>query len=369
MDKPTPSAAPAEPSDERREAGQALLDAAYAFWTTERKSGQPGAVKWLTGSGGELVIYTRGEYRDTLMRNIDKVGCEEHFFGDAPKGEPTAALQELLDHVDRETCRHEDIYRGGAIWTICRDCGRKWADDEGGFQPYEDAPAVAKARAILDQPSPTMAAPKSNAGAGLRPENESSVAGSCSPTMADAIAAGEPSDVTFAPPSDKELLKAFSRANNGKQLQAIGDRQLFLSYARIGVEAGRARPALASSAGTPHGAREPAALNDDSTAVDLWAEIWRLREAVKGPTGYATWQDAATDERIRRVKAEAALKAREPSEDAKDAARVPMTDEQIEDLRGEANRGFDIEREHYFKAFRDAERAHGIGQSAKEKQG
>lgn len=38
----------------------------------------------------------------------------------------------------------------------------------------------------------------------------------------------------------------------------------------------------------------------------LWAEIHRLRAAVAGPQGYATWQDAATAERVRRVKAEKA---------------------------------------------------------------
>jgi hypothetical protein len=36
----------------------------------------------------------------------------------------------------------------------------------------------------------------------------------------------------------------------------------------------------------------------------LWAEIHRLRAAVQGPDGYATWQDAAVAERVRRVKAE-----------------------------------------------------------------
>jgi hypothetical protein len=60
-------------------------------------------------------------------------------------------------------------------------------------------------------------------------------------------------------------------------------------------------------------AQEPITVNDESTVVDLWAEIWRLREAVKGPQGYATWQDAATDERIRRVKAERALASHPPS--------------------------------------------------------
>ena len=34
----------------------------------------------------------------------------------------------------------------------------------------------------------------------------------------------------------------------------------------------------------------------------LWAEIHRLRAAVQGPDGYASWQDAATAERVQRVK-------------------------------------------------------------------
>jgi hypothetical protein len=45
--------------------------------------------------------------------------------------------------------------RGGVIWTICDDCGMKWADDRGGFKPHKDAPAVAEARAALaSRPSP-----------------------------------------------------------------------------------------------------------------------------------------------------------------------------------------------------------------------
>lgn len=48
---------------------------------------------------------------------------------------------------------------------------------------------------------------------------------------------------------------------------------------------------------------------DESDAVTLWAEIHRLRAAVKGPEGYDSWQDAATAERVRRVRAEAATAA------------------------------------------------------------
>lgn len=44
------------------------------------------------------------------------------------------------------------------------------------------------------------------------------------------------------------------------------------------------------------------------TEVDLWAEIHRLRAAVAGPAGYASWQAAATAERSRRGQAERELR-------------------------------------------------------------
>lgn len=72
-----------------------------------------------------------------------------------------AALKDLLDHVDSETCTHEDTHRGGAIWTICDACGRKWADDEGGFVPYVDPPAVARARIICEASTSPEALPVS----------------------------------------------------------------------------------------------------------------------------------------------------------------------------------------------------------------
>jgi hypothetical protein len=60
-----------------------------------------------------------------------------------------AALEKLLRYVDDNTCVHETTKRGGSIWTICEDCGRKWADDEGGFVPHQDATEVAAAREVL----------------------------------------------------------------------------------------------------------------------------------------------------------------------------------------------------------------------------
>jgi hypothetical protein len=39
-------------------------------------------------------------------------------------------------------------------------------------------------------------------------------------------------------------------------------------------------------------------------SVDDWAELHRLREEIKGPEGYATWKDAAVDEKVKRIKLE-----------------------------------------------------------------
>lgn len=71
------------------------------------------------------------------------------------------ALSGLLAYAERNECQHDETYRGGVLWTICSGCGAKWADDEGGFQPYREPTAITQARAALspvEQSEP--AAPK-----------------------------------------------------------------------------------------------------------------------------------------------------------------------------------------------------------------
>ena len=70
---------------ERYAAAQALLDAAHAFWKACHREGQYGAVQWLQGTDGELVVFTRGEYKDRLMHNIESLPSmagKVHFFGE-----------------------------------------------------------------------------------------------------------------------------------------------------------------------------------------------------------------------------------------------------------------------------------------------
>ena len=68
----------------RQAAAQKLLNAAHEFWNACHEEGQYGAVQWLTGTLGELVIFTRGEYRERLMSNIHTLPDVEklHLFGE-----------------------------------------------------------------------------------------------------------------------------------------------------------------------------------------------------------------------------------------------------------------------------------------------
>lgn len=60
-----------------------------------------------------------------------------------------AALTALLRYADENECIHETTHRGGAIWTICDDCGKEWADDRGGFVPYAEPKEITDAREAL----------------------------------------------------------------------------------------------------------------------------------------------------------------------------------------------------------------------------
>jgi hypothetical protein len=42
------------------------------------------------------------------------------------------SFENLLSYARKNTCAHEETYRGGTNWEICSLCGMRWADDEGG---------------------------------------------------------------------------------------------------------------------------------------------------------------------------------------------------------------------------------------------
>ena len=58
-------------------------------------------------------------------------------------------VQSLVTHIEYETCMHENTHRGGAIWEICDDCGRQWADDRGGRPAFKWPEPVERAHAML----------------------------------------------------------------------------------------------------------------------------------------------------------------------------------------------------------------------------
>ena len=72
----------------RQKAAKKLLDAAHDFFRACHDEGQYGAVQWLTGTGGELIIFTRGEYREHLLDRIPSLpnAGKIHVFGEEQKG-------------------------------------------------------------------------------------------------------------------------------------------------------------------------------------------------------------------------------------------------------------------------------------------
>jgi ribosomal protein L37AE/L43A len=66
-----------------------------------------------------------------------------------PRVEARSLIEALVKHIECNECQHESTHRGGAIWTICDDCGKKWADDRGGFKPYVRPKVLVDADAYL----------------------------------------------------------------------------------------------------------------------------------------------------------------------------------------------------------------------------
>lgn len=63
-----------------------FLEAGKAYWEAMHKAGLGGALAWVEDSEKGLVIFTRGEYRTTLMSNIPEIGPVHHFGAAAGDG-------------------------------------------------------------------------------------------------------------------------------------------------------------------------------------------------------------------------------------------------------------------------------------------
>lgn len=59
---------------ELQKLGDEFIKAGQAYWEAMQKAGMGGALAWIEDSHQGLVIFTRGEYRDTLLRNIPEIG-------------------------------------------------------------------------------------------------------------------------------------------------------------------------------------------------------------------------------------------------------------------------------------------------------
>ena len=68
-------------SDKQMKTSRSFMRAARNFFQAGKEGGITGAVHWYQSADGELVIYTRGEYRKQLMENIHQLpGQGEYVF-------------------------------------------------------------------------------------------------------------------------------------------------------------------------------------------------------------------------------------------------------------------------------------------------
>ena len=56
---------------ELQAAAKRLLEECQSYYDLMRKRGLAGGCIWLTGGDGQMVVYTRGEYRSQLLTNIE----------------------------------------------------------------------------------------------------------------------------------------------------------------------------------------------------------------------------------------------------------------------------------------------------------
>lgn len=60
-----------------KQAGDDLIRAARIFWESHRRACGPSAVVWLRDTSGHLIVFTRWEYADQVMRNIEPIFRDE----------------------------------------------------------------------------------------------------------------------------------------------------------------------------------------------------------------------------------------------------------------------------------------------------
>jgi hypothetical protein len=67
---------------ELRKAAEHFRAAGYRYWEAMHRAGIPsGAIAWVQSLDGSLVLFTRGEYLDTLLKNIPEIGPTTFFGG------------------------------------------------------------------------------------------------------------------------------------------------------------------------------------------------------------------------------------------------------------------------------------------------
>lgn len=133
-----------------------VVAVAEGHWQKRSPDGQwtaiPADTAWQEGDFIRFVphppVAAQPEQPQSIYQTSDCVACASKTA--LPEGMPhlleqaATALEGALNEAGKNVCLHEETYRGGAIWEICRACGAKWADDEGGKPPHEEPARITR---------------------------------------------------------------------------------------------------------------------------------------------------------------------------------------------------------------------------------
>lgn len=136
------------------ERAQPLIGAALGAVPDGRPAAASAAVREALRSVVEAIDIGRTIPRDEVERYRSLAAAP-----DVPPAGARELVAALVKHIERNECQHESTHRGGVLWTICDDCGKKWADDEGGFVPYERPSVLLRADDYLATPPAGEAKP------------------------------------------------------------------------------------------------------------------------------------------------------------------------------------------------------------------
>lgn len=117
-------------------------------------SGEVVAETYIRQLSDKPVLSDKTKYKTVNVSDLSMESTREHLLKEVPSYNQQSVVKiisKLVEHIERETCLHEETHRCGAIWEVCNLCGDEWADDRGGKPEFKWPSYVDDAHTLLNK--------------------------------------------------------------------------------------------------------------------------------------------------------------------------------------------------------------------------